>query len=171
MLGVSTTAWAQGSQTGSLTGTVTDQDGLAMPGVTVTATSPASQGARSTVTDGNGVYTLPGLPAGDYVVRFELSGFRTAEAKQTVSLGQPARVDSRLQLASLTETVQVTAETPTILSTVQGGANYRAEEIDRSSRLASNDSRHCGIGSGPDRQHAKCGTRTRFRSGVPCGRG
>lgn len=131
MLAISPTAWAQGTQTGTLSGTVTDQDGLVLPGVTVTVTSPALQGARSTVTDGNGVYTLRGLPPGDYQVRFELSGLRTVEARQQVSVGQPARVDATLQLATVTETVEVTAEVPTLIQTVQGGANYAYQEINK----------------------------------------
>jgi len=131
VLAISVTAFAQGTQTGSLSGTVTDQDGLALPGVTVTVTSTALQGARTTVTDGNGVYSLPGLPSGEYMVRFEMPGLRTLEARQQIAVGQPARVDGTLQLAGVSETVQVTAEVPTILSTVQGGANYEYQEIDK----------------------------------------
>jgi hypothetical protein len=51
----STFAYAQGVQTGTVTGIVASTDGLSLPGVTVTATSPALQGERSTVTDTNGV--------------------------------------------------------------------------------------------------------------------
>jgi len=131
LLAFCATAGAQGTQTGTLSGTATDQDGLVLPGVTVTVTSPALQGARSTVTDGNGVYSLPGLPAGDYTVRFELSGMRTVEGRQQISVGQPARVDATLQLATVSETVQVTAEVPTLIQTVQGGANYEYEEINK----------------------------------------
>jgi hypothetical protein len=131
ILAIGGTAWAQGTQTGTLSGTVTDQDGLVLPGVTVTVTSPALQGARSTVTDGNGVYTLPGLPSGDYSVRFELTGLRTVEARQQVSVGQPARVNATMQLATVSEVVEVTAEVPTLIQTVQGGANYEYQEIDK----------------------------------------
>ncbi|MDP1569535.1 MAG: TonB-dependent receptor [Vicinamibacterales bacterium] len=123
------TAYGQGVQTGVLTGTVTDSDGLVLPGVTVTVSSAALQGVRTTVTDGNGVYSLRGLPPGEYTLAFELSGMRTVEATQRVDLGLTARVDARLQLATLTETVTVTAELPTLVTTTSGGANYRAEEI------------------------------------------
>ncbi len=131
LLTLSTTAWAQGTQTGTLSGTVIDQGGLVLPGVTVTVTSPALQGARSTVTDGNGVYTLRGLPSGEYAVRFELSGLRTVEARQQISVGQPARVDATLQVATVNESVQVTAEVPTLIQTVQGGANYEYQDINK----------------------------------------
>src|SRR4030095_16665063 len=68
---------AQGVQTGTIRGTVTDQQDLAVPGVTVTATSPALQGPRSTVTDKEGLFALRALPPGEYEVKFELSGFAT----------------------------------------------------------------------------------------------
>ena len=57
-------AAAQGVQTGTIRGTVQDQQGLAMPGVTVTVTSPALQGPRTAVTDGEGNFALAALPAG-----------------------------------------------------------------------------------------------------------
>jgi len=54
---VSTPALAQGVQTGIIRGVVKDQQGLAVPGATVTATSPALQGARTTVSDTAGLYS------------------------------------------------------------------------------------------------------------------
>ena len=74
ILVVLTTTHAQ-SNTGIIRGTVTDQQGLAVPGVTVTVTSPALQGQRVVVTDAQGLYSIPALPAGTYTVRYELSGF------------------------------------------------------------------------------------------------
>jgi hypothetical protein len=124
-------AMAQGVQTGVLTGTVVDTEGLVLPGVTVTVTSPSLQGARTTVTDGNGVYSVPGLPPGNYTLQFELSGMQTVSAQQRVDLGLTARVDARMQLATVTEQITVTAELPTLVTTTTGGANYRLEEIDR----------------------------------------
>jgi hypothetical protein len=123
--------FAQGVQTGTLTGTVTDPSSLVVPGVVITASSPAMQGVRDTVTDANGVYSLPGLPPGQYTVRFELQGMRTLDSMQRVDLGGVARLDVTMQLAAVAELVQVTAEQPTILSTVQGGANFRTEELQK----------------------------------------
>jgi hypothetical protein len=62
--------------TGTISGRVTSSDGLPLPGVTVTATSPNLQGERTVVTTGNGDFVLPLLPPGDYAVKFELSGFQ-----------------------------------------------------------------------------------------------
>ena len=122
---IASTAAAQGVQTGTLTGTVRDQGSLPLPGVAVTASSTALQGARTVATDTNGVYALAGLPPGVYAVRFELSGMRTAEASQRVDLGRTGRVDATLQVA-ITETVQVTATAPSLVTSTQGGANHLA---------------------------------------------
>src|SRR3954471_8082313 len=77
ILGMAGSLFAQGVQTGTIRGLVKDQQDLAVPGVTVTATSPALQGPRSTVTDKEGLYVFRALPPGDYQVNFELSGFVT----------------------------------------------------------------------------------------------
>ena len=114
LTGFQANALAQGVQTGTIRGTVQDQQGLAVPGVTITATSPALQGPRSTVSDGEGNYTLAALPAGQYQVTFELSGFRTVQQTSTVNVGLQVTQNVTLPTGGLTEAVQVTAETPSI---------------------------------------------------------
>src|SRR4051812_46202280 len=69
------TARAQ-STTGTIRGHVSDAQGLALPGVTVSVTSPNLQGVRTAVTAENGDYVLTLLPSGTYAVTFELSGFQ-----------------------------------------------------------------------------------------------
>src|SRR5687767_15869648 len=78
---------AQGVQTGTIRGIVRDQQDLAVPGVTVTATSPALQGARDTVTDMQGLFVIPALPPGEYEIKFELAGFGTITRTTMVPLG------------------------------------------------------------------------------------
>src|SRR3954469_21807320 len=104
---------AQGVQTGTITGTVQSADGLTLPGVTVTASSPALQGQRSATTDVNGVYFIKGLPPGTYSVAFEISSFKPAH-KDNVTLGVGSTVDvgQTMALAGVAETVSVPAETP-----------------------------------------------------------
>ena len=130
-----TTAFAQGRQTGTIMGSVTDGASLVIPGATVTISSPALQGLRTTTTDGNGNFTLPGLPPGEYNVRVELAGMRSVDVRQRVDLGLTARVDAQLQLDSLTETVTVTSTPPSVVTAVSAGANYRAEMIDKLNAL------------------------------------
>jgi hypothetical protein len=64
------------STTGTISGRVVDSQGLALPGVTVTATSPNLQATRETVTSENGDYILTLLPPGTYRLVFELAGFQ-----------------------------------------------------------------------------------------------
>jgi hypothetical protein len=127
----STPALAQGSQTGILQGRVTDQDGLVLPGATVTVTSPNLQGARTVITDETGNYIVRGLPSGRYEVRIELSGMTPIEQSVDVSVGSPTEVNGQLRLATLTETVTVTADTtPSALATTQVGINMRQEQVE-----------------------------------------
>src|SRR3982751_820243 len=94
-------AWAQSTQ-GRLTGLVSDTQGAILPGVTVTATSPALIGVQSTVTQADGKFLFPALPTGTYRLTFELSGFQklTRENIQ-VAIGQTISVDAQLPIASL----------------------------------------------------------------------
>src|SRR3954470_18486082 len=87
LLAVTATAFAQGEQVGAMRGRLATSDGLALPGATVTVVSPALQGDRTVVSDVNGIYATPGLPAGDYTVRFEMSGLATVERRVSVPLG------------------------------------------------------------------------------------
>jgi hypothetical protein len=102
-----------------------------LPGVTVTASSPALQGVRSTVTDENGRYSIPGLPPGAYRVRYELQGMGPVTRENTVvPLGGVAVVDATMGVASVAETVTVTAETPSVLATPTAVTNLTAREVD-----------------------------------------
>ncbi len=113
-LAVTSPAWAQNVNS-RLTGTVKDAQGAVMPGVTVTATSPALIGTQVAVSEANGSYLFPSLPSGTYTLTFELSGFQTFKRTGiTLSLGQTLTVDGTLQLASLKENVTVTAQSPIV---------------------------------------------------------
>ena len=122
LLAVAGLANAQETTSGSLGGQINDPQSLAVPGVTVTVSGP--QGQRVTVTDADGRYLAPFLVPGVYSVRAELQGFKAAEQQNiTVSLGQRAEVNLRLETGGLTETVQVTAESTVVdtRSTTVGG--------------------------------------------------
>ena len=71
----STLAWAQA--TAQLSGTVRDESGAVLPGVTVTATQTDTGLTRTVVTDETGAYVLSNLPLGPYRVEVALQGFRT----------------------------------------------------------------------------------------------
>ena len=131
LLALSSPARAQGVQTGTITGIVQSSDGLSLPGVTVTATSPSLQGQRTAVTDVNGVFFIKGLPAGTYSVRFEIPSFQATSMDAIVLVvGGVAEVNQTLSVAGRTETVNVTAEAPTPVTSVTLSKAYTKEEVD-----------------------------------------
>lgn len=124
-------AGAQGVQTAVLTGAATSADGVALPGVTVTVSSPSLLGERFEVTDVNGVYSIKGLPSGTYSVAFDLANFKPARRDNVVlPVGGTVEVSANMSLAARTETVTVTAEAPSSLSTVATGQSLEKREID-----------------------------------------
>jgi hypothetical protein len=127
-LWASASAWAQGVQTGVVTGTVTSPDGATVPGATVSMLSPSLQGMKSAESDVNGVYVVRGLPPGPYVVTFELSGMGTVKKEATVGVGQTVTVDASLSPAGVSESVTVSGETP-VVSSPTVGANYNSKLI------------------------------------------
>jgi len=131
MLLSSALASAQGVQTGTMTGIVVSSDSLPLPGVTVTASSPALQGKRTAVTDVNGVFIIKGLPAGTYALGYELSQFEPAKADNiSVNVGGTAEVNATMKLAARTETVTVTAETPSPLVSTTTSTAFKKAELD-----------------------------------------
>ena len=105
-------AFGQGGDS-SIRGTVTDDSGAVLPGVTVTAMSPALISPATTVTDGQGGYRLLNLPVGDYAVEAALSGFATYRQEGIlVRASTNIGVDPVMSISTVQETVTVTAETP-----------------------------------------------------------
>jgi hypothetical protein len=109
-------AAAQTGQTfGELVGKVTDDQGGALPGVTVTLSGPAVMGAPSAVTTGSGQYRFPAVNSGTYNLKFELAGFAPLMREGiVVPVRQTITVDAQMKLASLQETVTVTGSSPTV---------------------------------------------------------
>ncbi|HEX6177388.1 MAG TPA: TonB-dependent receptor, partial [Thermoanaerobaculia bacterium] len=124
---IGTSAFAQVSS--NLTGRAS-MDGNPLPGVTVTISSPALQGTRTTVTDVNGNYNFAALPPGDYTVRFEMESMQTITRAQRVGLGQTGRVDVEMSLTAVAEAITVTAAAPAVLETTEVQSNFTAELVD-----------------------------------------
>jgi hypothetical protein len=116
----------------SLTGSVTDTQNAAIPGVTVTARSPALIGGSEVlVTEANGAYRFPSLPPGTYSLTLELAGFQSVTRSNIVLLAnQTLTVDAQLQPASVQETVTVTAASPVIdVRTTAVGSVLTADKL------------------------------------------
>ena len=97
------------AQTGSgrVTGVVTDSTGAVLPGVTVTIKGETGA-ATTAVTDSVGRYVIANVAPGAYDVTFELAGFAKQAGKVVVTAGQPASLDTKLQIGGQTEQIQVT---------------------------------------------------------------
>jgi hypothetical protein len=130
----SNAAFAQGggaSSTGTIQGRVADAQGAVLPGVTVTATSPALIQPQTTITSETGNYRFPAVPPGTYSVSFELPGFSTLNRDGIViTLGFTAQVNVELALATLQEAVTVTGQSPVIdTSTTRVQQNFKMDQL------------------------------------------
>src|SRR5688500_6593407 len=106
-LSMASTASAQGQAiNGTIEGTVVDNSGGILPGVTVTVTNTDNGDTRVVLTNETGVFRAPLLPLGAYRVAAELQGFRRYEQTGiTLSAGQVAVVNVTLAVGAVTETV------------------------------------------------------------------
>jgi hypothetical protein len=106
-------AFAQATST--FNGRVLDQGEAVLPGVTVTAVNTSTGVARTTVTNGEGVYSMPGLDPGVYDVRTDLAGFASAvRARVTLAINTTLTLDFKLSLVGVQETLTVTGDAPLI---------------------------------------------------------
>src|SRR5687767_3989291 len=100
----------------TFTGVVTDVSGGVLPGVTVEASSAALiEKVRTAVTDGSGQYRIVDLRPGTYTLTFTLTGFNTIR-REGVELPAEfvSRIDAKLAIGSLEETITVTGESPIV---------------------------------------------------------
>ena len=101
---------AQAQTTGSLTGTITDQNDAVVAGATVTLHSNVAAGERSVVTDSNGKFDFQALLPGTYSISVEASGFKKAIAREiSVSVNLNTQVNVQLEIGLAGESVTVTA--------------------------------------------------------------
>src|SRR5580765_6415621 len=98
---------------GEITGIITDQSGMPVPGATVTVTQVDTNIPRIVTSSEQGVYTAPSLAPGMYRVQVERSGFRPVRREGIrLSTGEKARVDIALTIGDVREEVTVTADAP-----------------------------------------------------------
>jgi hypothetical protein len=98
---------------GSITGSVTDSSGAAMAGAQVTLTNLGTSEKRTQSTGNDGLYLFPNLLPGRYSVDIEKPGFKKYSRPEiVVQVNQTAHIDAVMELGNVSQTVEVTAETP-----------------------------------------------------------
>jgi hypothetical protein len=114
------------TQTGTITGVVTDEQAAVLPGVSVTLDSPAIIRPQTLVTNDRGVYSFIALPPGAYSLKFDLPGFASVERHDIrVNVAVVNTVDQVMKVAAVTETVQVTGESPAVdVKSTSKGTNF-----------------------------------------------
>lgn len=124
-------AWAQES-TGSIVGTVKDQTGAAIPGARVKATSPSLVRTLETVSDQEGAYRFPKLPAGTYSITVEQNGFKATKNEDiSLRLGDELKLDVALVAGNVTESVVISATSEAIdVSSSKTATNLNEKFID-----------------------------------------
>ena len=116
-LGQAVPAFAQAASA-SISGTITDAQGGVLPGVTLTVQNAESGVLRTSVTEADGKYRVPGLNPGRYNLTVELPGFQTVAVKDIVLVvSQEYARDFQLALSTVQESVTVTGEAPIVQAT------------------------------------------------------
>ena len=123
-------ALGQSSTTGSIEGMITDPNGAAVSGATVTVTSPNMITPKSATTGDDGRYQILALPPGAYKISVEASGFAKFEQENvTVNLGRTSGSDAQLALATATATVTVTGSAAVDTAQNTSGSNISTEQF------------------------------------------
>lgn len=101
------------AQTASVTGRVSDSSGAVVPGAQVTVTNQKTGLARDSVTNGEGYFTIPLLPPGDYRLSVKKDGFKPVVRPEVVlNVEQVARLDFTLETGAVSDTVTITSDAP-----------------------------------------------------------
>jgi hypothetical protein len=125
------TALGQSVSSGAIEGTVRDQSGGVLPGVTATLSSPQLQVPQLVqVTDAEGQYRFVDLPAGTYLLKFELPGFSTMIREGVrLTIGFVARVDENMKVGAMEESVTVSGQSPVVDMTSTSASVAFTKEI------------------------------------------
>src|SRR6185503_13622931 len=108
------------SNAADIQGTVTDSSGALVANASVTARNPSTNVSRNATSNDEGFYRIVNVPPGDYEITVEAPNFKKAVlSKVTVTVGQAAEVNVKLELGQLTETVTVSDATAEIVETTK----------------------------------------------------
>ena len=127
----STGSAAAQATTGSIEGIVTDNQGLVVPGASVTVRNVDTNVSRSVVSAADGGYRFLNMPVGNYELTVELTGFaRHVRAGVTLAVNQVAVVEVQVRPAAVTEVVEVTADAPLLNTTnAEVGVRFDTQRV------------------------------------------
>jgi len=116
----------QGQSTyGTVSGTATDSSGAALPGAQVTLTNTGTGETRTQSTGSEGLYQFVNVIPGQYRLEIEKSGFKHyTRANVVVQVQQDTHIDAAMALGQVTETVEVSSETPLLQSETSSGVRW-----------------------------------------------
>ena len=132
MVGIAAPAAVAQSVSGTILGTVTDTSGAVVSGAKVTILNEGTALTRTVTSDANGEYTAPNLPTGRYTVMTEMTGFKAlALSNIEVGVDQRVRINLKLDVGAMTESVSVKAEAPLVqTSSSELGTTVNNEQIE-----------------------------------------
>lgn len=110
LLGLPIAALGQSLTTGGITGTVTDPSGAALPSATVTLKNQDTGTTQTSTTNSTGAYRFSLINPGNYNVSAAAQGFQGSAQSVSVAVGQASTVNIKMQVATASQTVEVTAQ-------------------------------------------------------------
>jgi outer membrane receptor protein involved in Fe transport len=123
---------AQGTtqDTGTIRGTINDNEGNPLPGVTITVTGPAIMGTQTAISNESGAFRLPLLRVGTYTLTAELQGFKTVKRENIyVGLAATVTLNFAMEQAAIAEEVTVVAASPVVDVKSSTTANYYKADL------------------------------------------
>jgi hypothetical protein len=126
LLALAPGAFAQISTGGNIYGTVTDESGAVLPGVSVTVSGET--GARTAVSGPQGTFRFLNLITGRYTLAASLTGFATVTRTVNVTTGENAEYTIAMKVSGVQETIEVTGETPLVDTKKRGTSTTMTTE-------------------------------------------
>lgn len=118
------------SNTGSISGVITDQNGAVVANATVTVTNVGTNEKRTSQTDGEGRYEVPVLPTGTYTIEATANGFKSTSVKDLrLAVGEKARADVAMNVTGVDAVVTVIDQTRTDVESSTVGDTITSERI------------------------------------------
>lgn len=107
------------TETGAINGTVTDPSGAVIPGATVVVKSVATNAIRNASSNASGIYAVPNLPPGQYLVSVEQTGFSTMQKNVDVGVGSRVGLDFQLQVGTTGTIMEISGTALTVNTETQ----------------------------------------------------